>query len=94
MKFKRRIYIFTAIVFLLLLPLIAIQFTEQVNWSVFDFGIAALLLFGIGFLCEVMSSKIKTLKHKILFCGVLLLLLFIIWAELAVGVFGTPFAGS
>tara|TARA_R110002072_G_scaffold48716_16_gene133267 strand:+ start:10434 stop:10718 length:285 start_codon:yes stop_codon:yes gene_type:complete len=94
MKLKRRIYIITAIILLLLLPLIAMQFTEEVSWSLFDFGIAAFLLFGTGFLCEVVWSNVKTRKNQILLCGALLFLLFIIWAELAVGVFGTPFAGS
>lgn len=94
MKAKRRFYIFTAIVLILLLPLIAMQFTGEVNWSLFDFGIAAILLFVTGFLCEVVLSSTKKIHYRFLFCGVLLLLLFLVWAELAVGIFGTPFAGS
>ena len=94
MKLKRRIYIITAIILLLLLPLIAMPFTNEVNWSVFDFVIAAILLFGTGFLCEVVLSNTKKIQYRFLFCGVLLLLLFLVWAELAVGIFGTPFAGS
>jgi len=34
------------------------------------------------------------LKNRILFIGILVLMFLLIWAELAVGIFGTPFAGN
>jgi len=94
MKLKRRHLIFAVIILLLLTPLIAMQFTTEVNWSFFDFAIAAFLLFGTAILCEFVLTKVKTIKNRIILCGALLFLLFIIWAELAVGIFGSPFAGS
>jgi hypothetical protein len=79
---------------LLLLPLIAMQFTGEVKWSFFDFVAAGVLLYGTGLLCEVVLRKVKKMEHRVIICGVILLALLLIWAELAVGIFGTPFAGS
>jgi ABC-type proline/glycine betaine transport system permease subunit len=53
-----------------------------------------ILLLGTGLLCEFVMRKVKKREHRILICGAILVVLFIIWAELAVGIFGTPFAGS
>lgn len=91
---KRLRIILLSIPILLLIPFIAMQFTEEVNWGLFDFIIMGTLLLGIGLLCEMVLQKIKTRQHRIILCVALLLLFFLIWAELAVGIFGTPFAGS
>jgi len=93
-KNKRLSAILLTVVLMLLVPLIAMQFTSDVNWSVFDFAVAAVLLFGTGLLCEFVMRKVKTMKLRIIICAVILIALFLIWAELAVGIFGTPFAGS
>ncbi|MDO9274789.1 MAG: hypothetical protein Q7T92_04460 [Lutibacter sp.] len=94
MQYKRLIIIvFTAII-LLLLPLIAMQFTNEVNWSLADFVMAGALLFGTGLMCEVAMRKIKKKKVGIAVCAVLLAVFFLIWAELAVGIFGLPFGGN
>lgn len=93
-KDKRLSVILLTVVLLLLVPFVAMQFTHEVNWSVFDFAVAAVLLFGTGLLCEFVMRRVKTMKTRIIICGVILLGLFLIWAELAVGIFGTPFAGS
>jgi peptidoglycan/LPS O-acetylase OafA/YrhL len=93
-KNKRLSAILLTVVLMLLVPLIAMQFTSDVNWSVFDFAVASVLLFGTGLLCEFVMRKVKTMKLRIIICAVILIALFLIWAELAVGIFGTPFAGS
>ncbi len=94
MKHKRLIIILLSIVVLLLLPLIAMQFTEEVNWSLFDFLVAGGLLLGTGLLCELIMRRVKKLEHRRMIIIVLLILFLLIWAELAVGIFGTPFAGN
>lgn len=93
-KDKRLSVILLTVVLLLLVPFVAMQFTHEVNWSVFDFAVAAVLLFGTGLLCEFVMRRVKTMKTRIIICGFILLALFLVWAELAVGIFGTPFAGS
>lgn len=79
---------------LLLAPLVAMQFTSEVSWKPLDFMIGGILLFGTGLLCELVLRKVRKTSHRLLICATILLALFLIWAELAVGIFGTPLAGS
>jgi hypothetical protein len=94
MKNKRLIIILSVAAFLLLIPFIAMQLTNEVDWKLPDFIIMGVLLFGTGLLCELVLRKVKSVKNRILICGAILLAFLLIWAELAVGIFGTPFAGS
>lgn len=91
---KRLITILITATALLLIPLIAMNFSNEVNWSIFDFLVAGVLLIGTGLTLEFILRKVKTTKNRILFGIALFIALFLIWAELAVGIFGTPFAGS
>lgn len=94
MKNKRLIIILAAMSVILLIPFIAMQFTDEVVWSISDFAIMGVLLYGTGLLCELVLRKVKTLQNRILICGAVVITFLLIWAELAVGIFGTPFAGS
>ncbi len=69
-------------------------FVEGWNWSPFDFAIAAVLLFGTAFFINLVIRSKKPLLMKLIICFVILLALALVWIELAVGIFGTPFAGS
>lgn len=91
---KRIFVIFAAIVILLLIPLFAMQFTDEVKWSLSDFIVAAILLLGTGFLCEFVIRKVNKIKLRITMCITIVLVLFIIWAELAVGILSLPFGGG
>ncbi|MGL2964451.1 hypothetical protein ACSVH2_11580 [Flavobacterium sp. RSB2_4_14] len=91
---KRLFAIVVAVAFLLLIPLVAMQFSTEVNWTLADFIIAGVLLLGIGLLCEFVIRKVPKRSHRIVICLVLLMLLVLVWAELAVGIFGTAIAGS
>ena len=91
---KRLIGILLVVPVLLMIPLIAMQFTDEVKWSLSDFIIMGILLLGTGLICELVIRSVKTLKYRIVLCMTVLFLLFLVWAELAVGVFGTPFSGS
>ena len=79
---------------LLLIPFIAMQFDTGVDWKALDFLIMGVLLLGTGLLIDLVLRKISTTKNRIIICGIVLAVFFLIWAELAVGIFGTPFAGS
>ena len=96
MKFKdkRLIGIITTVFVILSIPLVAMQFTSEVNWKASDFIIMGILLLGTGLIFELVLRKIQKPQHRVLVCGLLVLALFLVWAELAVGVFGSPFAGS
>ncbi|MGI8582966.1 MAG: hypothetical protein ACR2KX_12250 [Chitinophagaceae bacterium] len=93
-KSKRLIGIVLTVVLLLLIPLIAMQFTNEVKWTLSDFVVMGALLLGTGLMCELVLRKVKKIGHRFAICAALLVALFLIWAELAVGIFGTPFAGS
>ena len=94
MQNKRLIIILLTSAILLLIPLIAMQFTDEVNWTLFDFIVAAVLLFGTGLMCELVIRKVNKTKFRIAICVALLAMLLLIWAELAVGIFGTPLSGQ
>ena len=94
MKNKRLIIIVLTSTIILLLPLIAMQFTNDVNWTLLDFVIAGSLLLGTGLGIELVMRKTKNIKSRIAISLVLLLFLFLVWAELAVGIFGTPISGN
>ncbi|MCK6600534.1 MAG: hypothetical protein L6Q77_01800 [Bacteroidetes bacterium] len=79
---------------ILLIPYTAMQFTAEVNWSWLDFAVAAVLLIGTGQAISIVLTKVTRPAYRILLTVSVLLLLLIIWAELAVGLFGSPLAGS
>lgn len=82
------------IVVLLSVPLIAMQFTLEINWTVFDFLVAGLLLIITALSIEFVLRKCKSKIRKIMICSIILLVLFLIWIELAVGIFDGLFSGS
>ncbi|GGK47810.1 MULTISPECIES: hypothetical protein [Flavobacteriaceae] len=79
---------------ILLIPLLAMQFTIEVNWGLLDFIVAGIFLLGTGFVVDFVIRKVSKLNYKIAIITALLTLLFLFWAELAVGIFGTPFTGN
>ncbi|WP_291051080.1 MULTISPECIES: hypothetical protein [unclassified Empedobacter] len=86
--------IFGIIGLIITIPLIAMQFTNEVNWSLFDFIIAFILLSVIGLTINYILQLTNRLQNKIFFCIMVLLIGLLIWTELAVGVFGSPIAGN
>lgn len=91
---KRLLVIIFSIVIILLIPLIAMQFSSEVNWSVTDFLIMGGLLLGAGLLFDFVVRTVPKYNKRIAWIAIILLVFLLIWAELAVGIFGTPFAGS
>ena len=94
MNNKRLIGIVLTVVLILLIPLIAMQFTDEVNWTLLDFVVAGVLLLATGFLSEVVIRKVNKMEYRIAIYLAILVAFLLIWAELAVGIFGTPLAGS
>lgn len=79
---------------LLLIPLIGILFSNEVNWSFFDFIIMGILILVMSFGIKLVLKTTPKRMYRILIIGIILILFLLVWAELAVGVFETPFAGS
>ena len=79
---------------LLLIPLIAMQFTNEVNWSFFDFIIMGGMLTITGLLIGIILKKVKNSKNRLILIVTIVMIFFLIWAELGVGIFVTRFAGN
>jgi hypothetical protein len=90
----RIIIILSVIASILAIPLIAMQFTNEVQWDLRDFVAAGILLLSTGLAIELVIRNMKTGTSRTVVLIVILIALFLIWAEMAVGIFGSPIAGS
>jgi hypothetical protein len=91
---QRFLYQGMAVGLLLLVPFFAMQFTDEVNWSGADFLVAGILLLGLMAAGEFLLVVITKRSHRLLLGGLALLVFLLVWAELAVGIFDSPFAGT
>ena len=91
---KRLTSIFIFATILLVIPIIAMQFSNEVNWTISDFMVAGTLLFSTGLLFEFVLRKVKKMRNRIILVSIIIALLLLTWIELAVGIFGSPLAGS
>jgi len=71
----------------LVTPLIAMQFTPQVSWTAFDFGVMAVLLTVAGLAVELLLSRIWTPAARVLACLGIFAVIAIVWVDGAVGIF-------
>lgn len=94
MQNKRVMGILIGAAVLLTIPLVAMQLTDEVIWTPFDFIVAGILLLTVGFTSELILRRVTSFNKRLILIGIALILFLVVWAELAVGVFGTPLAGS
>lgn len=87
-----RIVLATALA--LLIPLVAMQFYDDVNWTPIDFAVAGALLLGTGLIYELAVKRVRNINYRVILSIGLAVAFLLIWVELAVGLFGTPFSGS
>ena len=62
-----------------MIPLIAMQFSDQVNWWVGDFIVMAMLLYGSGVLCEFAIRRITTISDRYLV--IVFILIYLGWTS-------------
>jgi hypothetical protein len=77
----------SAIFALLLLPLVAMQFTDEIAWSGFDFAAAALLLVGAGAIYEIAGRILHERRRRLVVGTSLVAVVLVVWAQGAVGIF-------
>lgn len=95
MKKKNIIRSVLAAELILLVPLLAMVFSiEGWGWGVADFIVVGILLAGVGFAYQMIVTGMKNNARQAAIGIVLAVAMVLIWMELAVGIFGTPFAGS
>jgi len=93
MKKKTLIIILLITATILIIPLILMQFTDEVNWAFFDFVIAGVLLFGAGLICDFALRKLNK-KYHILALVAIIVIFLLIWAELAISFLEALFSGQ
>jgi len=94
MFLRRLLNILIIVLVALCVPLIAMQFTSEVSWQLMDFVVMGGLLFVVAFLVDLFWRSLKNKKYRWIAITVVVIIFLLIWAELAVGIFGSPFAGS
>ena len=88
MQNKVFIWIALATGLILLIPLIAMQFSDEVVWTLLDFATAGALLFGAGLMFVLAARKVDK-RYRVAIGIALAAALLYVWAELAVGIFTT-----
>ncbi len=69
--------------FILMIPLVAMQFTDEVVWHLGDFIVAGVLLSGAGVLYWQISRRLHKFSHKALAALTVLAVLLLVWGSLA-----------
>ncbi len=74
---------------LLLIPLVAMQFNTGVTWTLFDFVVAGILLFGAGLLFVLIARLGNNSAYRLAVGVAVAAGLLLVWANLAVGLVGS-----
>lgn len=77
-----------ATAFLLFIPLVAMQFTQEVNWTWSDFVVAGGLLFGTGLTYLLVSRMGDSASYRLAVGVAVAAGLLLVWINLAVGIIG------
>jgi asparagine N-glycosylation enzyme membrane subunit Stt3 len=80
--------------FILSIPLIAMQFTNEVDWSAGDFIVMGVLVLVFGTIMEFARLRWKSKRYLASIVIIIVLLFLFLWIEMAVGIIGSPIAGS
>ena len=83
-----RIVGWSAAVLILALPLVAMQFTDEVNWDAADFAFAAVLIAGIGIAFELAARRSGSTVYRVAVAVALGAAFLLIWINAAVGIIG------
>lgn len=86
MQDKVFLWVALATLAILSVPLVAMQFSEEWNWTLSDFIIMGVLLFGAGF-TFVHVARVTPKKYRTVIGIAFFVALLYVWAELAVGIF-------
>jgi hypothetical protein len=79
---------------LMLIPLMANWLNNEFHWKFGDFILMGAMIYGLGLISLILMNVIKNKILRWIVTGLFFLLFLLIWVELAVGIFDTPFGGS
>ena len=91
---RRPCYFLLAVPAVLLIPLVAMQFTTEVNWGALDFLVMGVLLTVLLLTLNLVIRRYRRPGQRLFLVVLCVGAFLLLWAELAVGIFGTWFAGS
>ena len=80
---------FIIMVLLLVVPLVGMQFSNEVAWNTGDFIVMGFLLFGIGFIYQWATIQLSYLTYRAAVALALVSGFTLTWANLAVGIIGS-----
>ncbi|MEG4218844.1 hypothetical protein QUA27_26330 [Microcoleus sp. Pol14C6] len=89
MQNKNIIYLALGTAFILLMPWLAMLFTDRVVWDLTDFIVAGALIFGTGLAYELVARKGGTMAYRVAVGIALAAALLLVWMNLAVGIIGS-----
>lgn len=68
-------------------PVVAMQLTDDVNWTAADFLFVAVLLVGAELIYKLATWKVGGSAYRLMVGAALLLVVAIVWADAAAGLF-------
>jgi hypothetical protein len=86
--FRSAVRVAVATAIILLVPFVAMRFTDEVVWTPRDFITAGALLFGSGLTYDLVSRKGGTIAYRAAVGVAVAAALLLVWLSLAVGVIG------
>jgi hypothetical protein len=73
---------------LLAAPLLAMQISDEMDWDLADFALAAALVIGVGVALELVARRATSLAYRAGAGLALATAVFLVWANAAVGIIG------
>jgi len=73
----------------LMVPLVAMRFSSEVNWTGFDFVFAAVLIFGSGAAFELLTRRTGNIAYRAGAALAILATFLLLWVNGAVGIIGS-----
>lgn len=74
---------------LLMIPLVAMQFSGEMAWDETDFLVGGILIFGTGLTYTLITRESDNMAYRVAIGFALFTGLFLIWVNMAVGVIGS-----
>jgi hypothetical protein len=78
---------------LLGIPALAMIWTDQVNWSLLDFCIMGAIVLALSVTIRLIRRFLPN-RQKWIYILFVIILFILFWAELGVGIFGSPIGGN
>jgi hypothetical protein len=87
--FKSIFWVALATALLLLVPLLAMRFTHEVQWTALDFAVAGAMLFGAGLSFALLAKRASNIAFRLAAAIAVAAALMLVWGNLAVGLIGS-----